>query len=247
MAFGTPTMPARLTIVTVVHNAVERLTSSFESVSALHRDDVQYIIVDGGSKDRTLEFLQTHNEQLEYWLSEPDHGIYNAMNKAVQLAAAGTYILFLGAGDRILHLPEADTIDHAKSSGIHLLYGDVLIGECLFSSSFNGKLRYRNTLHHQGMFLLKVSSRAPWFDERLKVFADWDLNLSLFQRGVAAKRLDYVIAFAEPGGVSASLHLSEIMRMIHRRCGPLMAVAAAFYHGSLYLLRWYARFSRSPH
>lgn len=101
MAFSTPTIPARLTIVTVVYNAVERLIFTFESVSALHRDDVQYIVVDGGSKDRTLEFLQTHNEQLAYWLSEPDHGIYNTMIKVIQLAAAGMYILFLGASDAI--------------------------------------------------------------------------------------------------------------------------------------------------
>ena len=226
-----------LTIVTVVYNDVERLITSFNSVSALRRNDISYIVVDGGSTDRTLEFLQANNENLDYWLSEPDQGIYSAMNKAVKLATAGTYILFLGAGDCVLHLPDADTFDRAKSSGVNLLFGDVLIGKSLFSSTFNRKLRYRNTLHHQGMFLLNGSTSEPWFDEGLRVFADWDLNLSLFQRGVVAKKLGYTVAFAEPGGVSASLHLSEIIRMINRRCGPLSALAAAIYHGALQILR----------
>lgn len=231
-----------LTIVTVAFKAREALLRSVESVLALQRDDVAYIVVDGNSNDGTVEFLRSCGEQLEYWISEPDSGIYNAMNKAAQLAALDSYILFLGAGDIILRLPEAETIARAKATGTQLLYGDVLIGQRLFQSTFNKKLKYRNTLHHQGLFMRKSRQEGDWFDESFKVFSDWNLNLELFTRGASAQRLGYIVAYAEPDGVSAKLHLNEIARLVVRRCGLLNALLAVLYHGGLHYARFYASF-----
>ena len=231
-----------LTIVTVVYNGCEPLAASVEAVLALQREDVAYIIVDGGSKDRTVDFLRGCGDRLEYWMSEPDRGIYNAMNKAVRLAAPDSYLLCLGAGDTILRLPNAATIAAARAAGTQILYGDALIGDQLFRSSFNAKLMYRNTLHHQGLFVRKGCTEEPWFDESLKVFSDWDLNLALFKGGVSAQCLGYTVAYAEPDGVSAKLHLFEIARMIAKRCGPLRALAAVAYHGCLHFVRRYAGF-----
>lgn len=229
-----------LTIITVAFNARELLAKSVESVLALQRDDVAYIVVDGNSKDGTVELLRSCGEQLEYWVSEPDSGIYNAMNKAVQFAAQDSYILFLGAGDVILKLPDEDTMATAKAANTQLLYGDVLIGKQLFQSTFGPKLRYRNTLHHQGLFVRKGFSKEAWFDESYKVFSDWNLNLELFMRGTAALRLGYTVAYAEPDGVSAKLHLREIARLIAKQCGLFRAFLAVLYHGSLHLARHYA-------
>jgi hypothetical protein len=72
------------------------------------------------------------------------------------------------------------------------------------------------------------------------VFSDWDLNLSLYRRGVLARRLDYTVAYAAPDGVSAKLHLGEIARMVARRCGLLWSLAAIVYHGGLHLIRSHA-------
>lgn len=232
-----------MTIVTVAYNGCEPLAASVESVVALERDDVEYIVVDGGSADRTVDLLRGYGDKLAYWISEPDSGIYNAMNKAIHLAAHDSYVLFLGAGDKILRLPDAATIAAAKASGTQILYGDVLIGDWLFQSSFSAKLTYRNTLHHQGLFVRKGCPDEPWFDESLMVFSDWDLNLVLFKRGVRAQRLGNTVAYAEPAGVSAKLHLSEIARMITKRCGWMRALAAVGYHGGLHILRRYASVS----
>lgn len=231
-----------LTIITVTFNARELLAKSVESVLALQRDDVAYIVVDGNSKDGTAEFLRSRGDQLEYWISEPDSGIYNAMNKAVQFAAQDSYILFLGAGDVILRLPDAGTMAAAKAANTQLLYGDVLIGKQLFQSTFGPKLRYRNTLHHQGLFVRKGFSKEAWFDESYKVFSDWDLNLEFFMRGTSAQRLGYTIAYAEPDGVSAKLHLREIAKLIAKKCGLFRAFLAILYHGSLHFARHYAAF-----
>ena len=231
---------AALTIVTVAFNARVALATSVDSVRALSRPDVSYIVVDGGSHDGTVEFLKSCGDAIDYWVSEPDRGIYNAMNKAVGMVTPGSFVLFLGAGDTILKLPDATTLAAAQTDGIQILYGDVLIGDTLFRSSFSPKLRYRNTLHHQGLFVRRGVTAEPWFDESLKVFSDWDLNLSLYRRGVLARRLDYTVAYAEPDGISAKLHLGEIARMIARRCGSLWSLAAIIYHGGLHLIRSHA-------
>lgn len=229
-----------ITIVTVVFNGRALLARSIESVLALGREDVAYIVVDGASRDGTVDDLRASGDRLEYWMSERDCGIYNAMNKAIGLVAPGSLVLFLGAGDTILRLPDAATLAAAQADGTQVLYGDVLIGDALFRSSFSAKLQYRNTLHHQGLFVRRGATPEPWFDESLKVFSDWDLNLSLYRRGVSARRLDYTVAYAEPDGVSAKLHLGEIARMIARRCGSLRSLAAVVYHGGLHLLRRHA-------
>lgn len=238
-----PARPApAITIVTVVFNGRAPLVKSIESVLGLQRDDVAYIIVDGASIDGTVDELRAHGDQIEYWMSEQDRGIYNAMNKAVSLVSPDSYTLFLGAGDILLRLPDSATLAAARAEGIQVLYGDVLIGDALFRSSFSPKLQYRNTLHHQGLFVRRGAAPEPWFDESLKVFADWDLNLSLYRRGVPARRLNFTVAYAEPDGISAKLHLGEIARMITRRCGTIRSLVAVVYHGSLHFIRRHAAF-----
>lgn len=232
-------MPA-ITVVTVVFNGREPLARSIESVLAQRRDDVDYIVIDGASQDGTVEDLRGRGEQLDYWLSERDEGIYCAMNKALRLVAPDSFVLFLGAGDTLLELPDAATLAAAKANGTQILYGDVLIGDVLFRSTFSAKLQYRNTLHHQGLFVRRGTIPEPWFDESLRVFADWDLNLALHRRAASAQRLGFTVAHAEPDGVSAKLHLLEIARIIARRCGPLRALAAVVYHGGLHILRRHA-------
>ena len=229
-----------ITVVTVVFNGRAPLVRTIDSVLALQREDVAYIVVDGASSDGTEEELRAYDDQIEYWMSERDQGIYNAMNKAVSLVSPDSYVLFLGAGDTLLRLPDAATLAAAKADGIQILYGNVLIGDALFRSSFNAKLQYRNTLHHQGLFVRRGAISEPWFDESLRVFSDWDLNLSLYHRGVPARRLDFTVAYAEPEGVSARLHLGEIARMIARRCGTIRSLAAVAYHGILHFIRRYA-------
>lgn len=243
---GTLDRPAPgITIVTVVLNARALLAKSLESVLVLQRQDVAYIIVDGASSDGTVDDLRASGDRLEYWMSERDRGIYNAMNKAVGLVAPGSFVLFLGAGDTILRLPDADTLAAAQAVGTQVLYGDVLIGQAVFRSYFSKKLQYRNTLHHQGLLVRRSAIPEPWFDESFKVFSDWNLNFELFTLGVSAQRLDYMVAHAEPAGVSSKLHLSEIARLVATRCGLFSAFLAVLYHGSLHFARRYAGIFRS--
>ena len=87
-----------VSIITVVFNAHSFLPEFLESVLKSKNPHIELIIVDGGSKDGTVEFLQQHNSSIEYWLSEPDSGIYDAMNQSIA-HASGDLLCFMNSGD----------------------------------------------------------------------------------------------------------------------------------------------------
>ena len=87
-----------LSIVTVVYNSEQYLERTILSILNQTFKDVEHIVIDGNSKDKTLDIIQQYNDKIAYWKSEPDKGIYDAMNKA-QNFASGKYIMFLNSGD----------------------------------------------------------------------------------------------------------------------------------------------------
>lgn len=89
-----------ISIVTVVRNGEEGIRSTIQSVIGQHNCNLEYIIVDGGSTDGTLGIIREYDHDIDYWVSEPDQGIYDAMNKAIE-CCSGKYILFLNAKDEL--------------------------------------------------------------------------------------------------------------------------------------------------
>ncbi len=93
-----------VSIIIVVFRAKHELQSLLESIFAIASPEVEVIVIDGGSDDETINLLREWSDRIEYWLSEPDTGIYNAMNKGLT-AATGDYILHLNAGDKLRRIP----------------------------------------------------------------------------------------------------------------------------------------------
>ena len=88
----------KISVITVCFNAVSTIEKTICSVLNQSWSDLEYIIIDGGSKDGTVDILKKYSSRLSYYISEPDKGIYDAMNKGVK-KASGDYVLFLGADD----------------------------------------------------------------------------------------------------------------------------------------------------
>lgn len=222
-----------ISIITVVYNGADCLEQTIKSVLNLKHHNVEYILIDGGSTDGTLEIIKKYEPHINYWKSEPDRGIYDAMNKGWVVAKEDSYILFLGAGDRIISLPE----DMSKYKVDDVIYGKVFIGDNLvFNSSAGFRLKIYNSLHHQALLINKSLSPAEPFDLNFNVYADFDFNQRLMRRGVNFVYSEDFKAFAMPGGISTVLDFAESLRVIEKNYGLIWSsVARAGYWGMKFL------------
>ncbi|NJD07898.1 MAG: glycosyltransferase [Methylococcaceae bacterium] len=219
----------RITIVTVVYNGAATLEATIRSVLVLNREEVDYIVIDGGSTDGTLAVIDRYRHLVRQAISEPDRGIYDAMNKGWALADADSVVLFLGSGDRILSLP--DRIDPDA-----ITYGKVQMGDCgeVFEASHGDILKVSNRLHHQALLIPKRFSPQPPFDLRYPTYADFDFNQRLYQAGHRFVYDDRLRGYALPGGASARLNIVEMARVVFGNFGPVSALISVM-HGLIQL------------
>ena len=111
-----------ITIVTVVYNGQEHLEKTIFSVINQTYDNIEYIIIDGGSSDNTIDIIQRHENRIDYWISEKDEGIYSAMNKASGLAN-GKWINFMNCGDTFCNDKVISNIKFSDYSKYVMIYG----------------------------------------------------------------------------------------------------------------------------
>ena len=125
-----------LTIITVVFNADKSIENTILSVieqkKRYKNRNIEYIIIDGKSTDNTINIIKKYNQYIDFWISEPDKGIYDAMNKGIDIAK-GEYIFFLGADDILLNLP-LNILTKAKEKNINAVIGNVLLSCLLYTS-----------------------------------------------------------------------------------------------------------------
>ena len=206
-------------VVIVCRNARPLLKKTLLNIGELNDPHLQTIVIDAQSTDGTQELLDSWRDKLLYFSSEPDSGIYDAMNKGWRAAPENSYILFLGAGDYVLELPKTEDMIGASGTFPFVIMGDCIMGQTLFTSRWDGRMRFYNTAHHQSLLIHKSIHPDPPFNDSLRIFADWDFNLRLFRSGIRAKRVESFRSFAEPGGVSAQPDLAEVRRVAQYHSG----------------------------
>jgi glycosyltransferase involved in cell wall biosynthesis len=119
-------MAAKVSIITVVFNGKEFLEKTFESVFAQRFSSVEYIVVDGNSTDGTLDLIKNNQNRISQWISEPDKGLYDAMNKALKMAT-GEFVLFMNAGDLFQDEYVLERIFQQAPPEADILYGDTML------------------------------------------------------------------------------------------------------------------------
>lgn len=199
------------TIITVTYNAEDFIENSIKSVLAQTYQDYEYIIVDGESTDRTLSIIKAHDSVKVKIISEKDKGIYDAMNKGLDIAK-GDYIIFIGADDALADKNVlGDVASHITGKNPDFVSGKITYDSGhQFFSGFGFKTLLNNTIHHQGVFYQRSLFRSFRYDTNYKLIADYELNLNLYiKRGLLNYIfIDRTISICKEGGVSR-LHLQR--------------------------------------
>jgi glycosyltransferase involved in cell wall biosynthesis len=167
----------KISIVTVCYNAVATLENTILSVLNQTYSNVEYIVIDGGSKDGTVDIIKNYKDRLAYWISEPDKGIYDAMNKGIAVAT-GEWINFMNAGD-ILH--DKDVLAQLVpqiNPNTTIAYGDTLLIH-KYTQEIRENLAIEEMSHqmvpgHQATFIRTAFHKAHPFDTSFKSSADYN-------------------------------------------------------------------------
>ena len=204
-------MLPRISIITVVYNCVNTLEETILSVINQHFDNFEFVIIDGGSTDGTIEIIKKYQDKITLWISEPDKGIYDAMNKGIE-KAKGEYIYFLGADDVFIDQFVLKKINVLLIKKFNIYYGNVIFKKrnLLYDGKFNSfKLVTRN-ISHQSIFYPKAVFIEYKYNTVYRILADYDLNLKLFNhKKFRFKYIPITIALFNDEGVSGMNTLDE--------------------------------------
>ncbi|TDQ09966.1 glycosyltransferase [Pedobacter metabolipauper] len=216
----------KITIITVCYNSGSDLEDTILNVLELTDPELDYIIIDGGSTDGSLNLIHKYASRLKAYISEPDQGIYDAMNKGWGLADPESFILYLGAGDKILNMPDKENFYNAD-----VIFGDVEIGnKYLFKSKFNFMLRLGNTIHHQAEFVRKKIHTDPPFSLKYKIYSDFNFNQKLLLKKVRFIKDNSFRSYALEGGISYEFNNKEPLEIVKANFGTAHYLLAKLYY-----------------
>lgn len=240
---GIYTKKPLISIVIVVFNAKDTLTSAIESIIN-QKGDYELIIIDGGSNDGTVEIIKSYESRIGYWISEADSGIYDAMNKGIKYSN-GQWIYFLGSDD-VLRPGAVEKVQSLLlNSNEVLVYGDIEYEYGgIFRSHFSFLTLIQNTIHHQAAFYKRSLFSEFSYDTTLKIISDYELNLIIYMRRLPYKRVSALIAKCSKIGRSRDPNLSlketNIIRHKHLKgyteLSMRLILTVKFYIMSIYRL-----------
>lgn len=204
-----------VTVVTVVLNGKNYLERTIKSVISQSYSNIEYLIIDGGSQDGTLDIIRQYENHIDYWISEIDSSLYEAMNKAFSLAS-GYFVNFLNAGDYFYDSYVLERMDFNNCL-------DSLIGKALFYSKKVKKAyiaEYSSkTSPHQAFFMARKHFESIKFNTSLKYCADFDLFQRLKRNKCLIYKRDVIVSKNSFGGISTHpKYLIERMKE-HLRIG----------------------------
>lgn len=169
----------KLSIITINYNNLEGLRRTYESVVSQSCQDFEWIIIDGGSTDGSKEFIEEHQDKFAYWCSEPDKGIYNAMNKGIA-KATGEYLQFLNSGDSLVDdkvIEEFLTLDWKEEiiTGDMIIDGDISnVRPAIEEKKLDFDRFYHGTINHSPSYIKKyLFELYGMYDESLRIVSDW--------------------------------------------------------------------------
>lgn len=200
-----------ISIITVCRNEKDTISDTIKSVAAQSFGDTEYIVIDGNSDDGTNEIINQYSDYIDVIISEKDSGVFDAMNKGIQLAK-GEYLFFLNSGDRLYR---NDTLWEVSKylDGNELIYGDIIV-ELDTGSIFRKKSPIKITtdymiadsIPHQALFTRKSAfQKTGYFKLDLKFTADYEFTLNaIFKEGLSSKYIPVPVSIYNLKGMTAN-------------------------------------------
>jgi glycosyltransferase involved in cell wall biosynthesis len=191
-----------ISIITVCLNADKNIATCIDSVIAYGNNKCEHIIIDGASTDKTVDILKEFNNKIEFWISEKDQGIYNAMNKAIKYVK-GKWVLFLGSDDQ-LHSEFPKIIPYLKEDNT-VYYGDYLSDEKKYGGKFSTYRLTKSNFCQQCVLYSANIFQKYSFNERYKISADHLFNIQCWvDRSYNFEYLPIVLTIFSSSGISSN-------------------------------------------
>jgi len=217
----------KFSIISICWNEEVNIQRTCESVCSQNYNDYEWIIIDGGSTDRTLEILEKYSDKITTLVTEPDSGIYNAMNKGISMAS-GEYIVFLNGGDQFSNRNNLNIV--AVAPQMDILYGDLIITRAdgtevieTFPDKLTPNYLLWGWLPHPATFIkMRLFKEFGVYDESFRIAGDYDLFLRLLHK----KKTTYyhvkeILAKFFDGGISTNplnrKRLNEEQHLIRKK------------------------------
>lgn len=204
----------KISIVTIVLNDKNNIERTIQSVLA-QDIEFEYVIIDGGSTDDTLDVIEKYKDKINILVSEPDTGIYNAMNKAIDLVN-GVWVCFMNSGDMFFDSNVLKKILPNLDDNVDIVYGDQEVRYISKSKILKADKNIKDiwkgmVFSHQSCFVKKDILKQYRFNESNRITADYELFNILYKVNKRFKYIPMIVASVSTGGVSDIKRIDSIV------------------------------------
>ncbi len=214
-----------VSVVTVVKNRATHIEATIIAVLAQTYPNVEYIVLDGGSSDGTVDILRSYDERIDYWQSEPDSGIYEAMNKGIDLVTdPNSYVLFANSDDSLY---SADALEKLVAGGVgaDLVYGRMIVTDGEAAGVYGREvvladLAGETLCHPATLMRRKVFDEVGKFDTSFRIAGDYDMIVRCFAHPVTSRFVPEIITRMGMWGASEDQYMlscRERKRVVRER------------------------------
>ncbi len=232
-----PVMKPLVSVITISLNAEKFIEQTILSVLNQSYENIEYVVVDGDSTDRTVQIINKYRDRIDHFISEKDKGIADAMNKGVA-SAAGEYIIFLHADD---YFYDKDSLAQALTyivADIDILACNILYGKDLKKikpRGFNFWFNFKQGVYHQGTICSRqLFDQLKGFDKSFIITMDYDFFLRSYQKGARLVKAPIVLSVMRDTGISSRKDWVSLKqrfseeKKVHQKHCPSMALWALY-------------------
>ncbi|MCX7769945.1 MAG: glycosyltransferase [Proteobacteria bacterium] len=198
---------SKLNIIIATYNSESTIQDTLDSIYNQTWKDYEIIVIDGCSKDATCDIIKRNSKKIKYFISEPDSGIYDALNKGI-LQSDSEWIYFMGSDDlfydnRVLE----DVFNSVENSNFDLVYGNVIFKQTkkIYDGKFYKiKMHFRNICHQAIFYRRSIFDRLGLFNLKYPLWADYEFNMRCFgNKQIKIKYINRVISIYNDDGLSS--------------------------------------------